>query len=104
MNSTESHQSAMDLHANSSNLYSDLLNVHQNLTRRIDRMDEDLNNSLDATMELIQSVRLSTDEPISGLGECFAQMFLSLHAKMTAIDTMRQNSDVLAKLIEYREG
>ncbi|MFJ6053677.1 hypothetical protein [Streptomyces sp. NPDC092307] len=104
MDSTEGRGVTFNGRANSTHIYTDLLHVHRIMTLRMDRMDEDLKSSLDVAMELIQTVRLSLDEPVTGVGECFAQVFLALHSKMTALDTVRQSVDSLAKLIEYREA
>ncbi|MFJ6054589.1 hypothetical protein [Streptomyces sp. NPDC092307] len=104
MNYTETEESALEVTPTPDSLYTDLLHVRRSLARRIDRMDDDLNTSLDAAMELIQTIRLSTDEPMPGTGECFAQVFFSLHAKLTALDILRQGISSLTKLIEYRES
>ncbi|MFE3866145.1 hypothetical protein ACFXPT_37930 [Streptomyces goshikiensis] len=104
MNSAEGRESTLRSCGHPGHIYTDLLHAHRNMICRINKMDDDINSSLDAAMELIQTVRLSPYEPVAGAGESFAQAFLALHSKMTALDTMRQGADSLTELIEYREG
>ncbi|MFG2395465.1 hypothetical protein ACGFYF_42540 [Streptomyces lavendulae] len=80
--------------------HADLRNLHHNLTRHLEKIEEDIRGTLDVAMELIQSVRFSADEVPPGTGECFAQIFLSLQKKMTARDTLLQGVNSLAALVK----
>ncbi|MFE6912295.1 hypothetical protein [Streptomyces erythrochromogenes] len=78
---------------------SDIRHLYQILTLRLEKVEDDINGTLDAAMELIQSVRFARGDLPTGTGDCFAQLFLALQKKLTARDTLTQDVDSLKAMM-----